>query len=90
MRIFLARDFRRRGLERSRPLVWALGEVAAAHGASAAQVALNWLAHAHAGTVVVIPGATSVEQARDNALALSFRLTESESARLEELSRQFR
>jgi aryl-alcohol dehydrogenase-like predicted oxidoreductase len=83
-------DFRARGLERSRPLVEELERIARAHGATAAQVALNWLAHAHGETVVAIPGATSEAQARDNALALSFRLTGAESGRLEELSRPFR
>ena len=83
-------DFRRRGLERSRPVVAALQEIAAAHGATASQVALNWLVHAHGETVVVIPGATSVEQARENADSLGFTLTVAESLRLDEVSRQFR
>lgn len=83
-------DFRRGALERSRPLVAALDEVAAAHGATASQVALNWLVHAHGETVVVIPGATSVEQARENAGSLGFTLTVEESLRLDELSRRFR
>ena len=83
-------DFRRRGLERSRPVVSALQEIASAHGATASQVALSWLVHAHGETVVVIPGATSVEQARENAGCLGFTLTVAESLRLDELSRQFR
>jgi aryl-alcohol dehydrogenase-like predicted oxidoreductase len=82
--------FRRRGLERSRPLVMALGATAAAQGATPSQVALNWLVNAHGDTVVVIPGATSVAQAEENGRCLGFTLTEAESRKLDELSRQFR
>jgi len=83
-------DFRRGRLERSRPLVRALEEIAAAHGATPSQVALNWLAHAAGQTVVVIPGATSVAQAVENGGSLGFTLAPAEAERLEELSRQFR
>jgi len=81
------RGFRRRGLERSRPLVTALEEIAAGHGATPSQVALNWLLRAHGELVVVIPGATSVTQAEENARAQSFTLSDGEFARLDELSR---
>jgi aryl-alcohol dehydrogenase-like predicted oxidoreductase len=83
-------DFRRRGLERSRALVAALEAIAAAHGATPSQVALNWLFSAHGETVVVIPGATSVAQAEENASSDGFTLAEAELRRLEELSTQFR
>jgi aryl-alcohol dehydrogenase-like predicted oxidoreductase len=83
-------SFRRRGLERSRPLVRALEEIAAARKATASQVALNWLIHFHGDTVVAIPGATSVAQAAENAGAMGFRLDDGEMTRLEELSRPFR
>ena len=82
--------FRRRGLERSRPLVAALEEIAAAHGATPSQVALNWLVNAHGETVVVIPGATSAAQAEENGRCLAFTLSQAESRRLDELSRHFR
>ena len=82
--------FQREGLERSRPLVTALNEIARQYGATASQVALNWLVHSSGDTVVAIPGATSATQAAENAGALGFRLTASEQKRLEELSRQFR
>jgi aryl-alcohol dehydrogenase-like predicted oxidoreductase len=81
--------FRRRGLERSRALVAALEEIARAHGATPSQVALNWLANFHGDTVVVIPGATSVAQAEENAGAMSFRLSDAELKWLDELSRPF-
>lgn len=82
--------FRRRGLERSRPLVAALEAIAVAHGATPSQVALNWLVNAHGDTVVVIPGATSVAQAEENGRSLGFSLTEGESRQLDQLSQQFR
>jgi len=83
-------DFRHRGLERSRALVAALEEIAAAHGATPSQVALNWLVNANGETVVAIPGATSAAQAEENGGCLGFTLTEAETRRLDELSRQFR
>jgi aryl-alcohol dehydrogenase-like predicted oxidoreductase len=79
-------SFRRRGLDRSRALVAALEEIAHAHGATPSQVALNWLANFCGDTVVVIPGATSVAQAKENAGAMSFRLSDAEMKRLDELS----
>ena len=81
--------FRRDGLELSRPVVTAVGEIAASHGATPSQVALNWLVRFHGETVVAIPGATSVRQAEENAGALDFELTAAELARLDELSRPF-
>ena len=82
--------FRRRGLERSRPLVEALEEIATAHGATPAQVALRWLVESHGETVVAIPGATHVAQARENAGVLGLRLGQTELAWLDGLSRLFR
>ncbi len=81
--------FKRSGLELSRPVVTAVEEIAAAHGSTPSQVALNWLVHFHGDTVVAIPGATSVEQAAENAGAMGFQLTEAELKRLDEISRPF-
>ena len=79
--------FRRGGIERSKPLVDALEEIAQARGATPSQVALNWLIHFHGDAVVAIPGATSVAQAQDNAGSLGFVLSEAEMARLDEISK---
>jgi aryl-alcohol dehydrogenase-like predicted oxidoreductase len=81
--------FRHGSLEMSRPVVAAIEEIASVRGATAAQVALNWLLHARGDVVVAIPGATSVKQAEENTGAMSIRLSESEIARLEEVSRPF-
>ena len=83
-------DFRSRGLEKSRPVVAALEQVAAAHAATAAQVALAWLLQFHGDIVVAIPGATSVQQAVENAAAAELRLEAPELQRLDEASRAFR
>ncbi len=80
-------SFRRKGLERTRPLVEALTEIGEAHGATPAQVALNWLMLFHGETVVVIPGASRPQQMEENLGAMTFRLDEPELARLDELSR---
>lgn len=62
------------------PLLELLGEVADAHGASRAQVALAWLIRRP--NVVVIPGASSVAQAESNAAAADLDLGEEEDAAL--------
>lgn len=82
--------FRAQGLERSRPLIEELKKVAAAHGATPSQVALNWLASFHGDTVVVIPGATKRKHAEENVGAMGFTLSPDELRRIDELSRQFR
>ncbi|THV24302.1 aldo/keto reductase [Glycomyces paridis] len=78
--------FSTRTLERTRPLVDELGAVAAAHGASRAQIALAWLLERYGDTVVAIPGASRPEQAAELAAAGDLRLTERESAALTERS----
>jgi aryl-alcohol dehydrogenase-like predicted oxidoreductase len=77
----------RRLMEKSRPLVEALEQTAAAHSASAAQVALNWLVNFHGETVVAIPGATKVKHARESAGAMDFALSPDEMAEIDRLSR---
>jgi aryl-alcohol dehydrogenase-like predicted oxidoreductase len=67
-------------LERARPIVDALREIASAHHATAAQVALAWVVH-HAN-VVAIPGASSVAQLEANAAAADLELSADEMARL--------
>jgi aryl-alcohol dehydrogenase-like predicted oxidoreductase len=85
--------FRRRRLqgqlETSRPLVEALTEIGARYGASAGQVALNWLVSFHGDTVVTIPGATKVSHVEQAAGAMAFTLTAEELSRIDQLSRRF-
>lgn len=78
------RQYGRRRLEAMQPLLDALDQLGAAHGgASAPQVALNWLLCK--GTVP-IPGAKNAQQAQENAGALGWRLAPEEVARLDDLS----
>jgi aryl-alcohol dehydrogenase-like predicted oxidoreductase len=89
-RPFGRRMMLRRRVERSRPLIQALEEVAAEYDATPAQVALNWLVHARGETVVAIPGASNVHHAEESAGAMKFRLSDVEIARLDQLTRSFR
>lgn len=82
--------FKARGLAKSRPVVDALREIASAHGATPAQVALAWVLQFLSDLAVAIPGATRVEQARDNAGAMSVRLTREDIDRLDRVSAPFK
>ena len=75
-----SRLFRPAALRHAAPLLAALGEVAAAHAATSAQVALAWLV-GH-GNVVAIPGARTVAQLEENVAAADLELTPDEQGRL--------
>jgi len=74
-------------LERARPLVETVREVAAAHDATPAQVALAWVV-SHP-SVVAIPGASSVEQLEANVAAADLELGADDLARLTAASDAF-
>ena len=74
-------------LERAEPVLDALRRVAAAHDATPAQVALAWLIRKP--KVVVIPGASSVDQLRHNAAAGDLDLTDAEADELTAASDAF-
>ena len=80
----------RRNLERSRPVVSALEEIASRYGVYPGQVALNWLVNFHGTSVVAIPGASKVEHAQQSSGAMQFTLTGGELSRLNDLTRGFR
>jgi aryl-alcohol dehydrogenase-like predicted oxidoreductase len=63
-------------LDRAAGLIAVLREVADAHSATPAQIALAWVIHRPA--VVAIPGASSVEQLESNVAAAGIDLTEEE------------
>jgi aryl-alcohol dehydrogenase-like predicted oxidoreductase len=77
-----------RNLERTRPLINVMEEMAAGHGVTIAQVALNWVINFNGESVVTIPGATKVKQAEEAAGAMNFRLSDDEMARLDGVSRR--
>lgn len=74
-------------LGRARALLETVRAVAAAHGATPAQVALAWLTRRP--NVVAIPGARSVAQLEENAAAADLDLTVEEDARLTAAAERF-
>ena len=79
--------FRREVAEKSKGLTAALHEVAKAHGATPAQIALAWVVARP--NVVAIPGASSVEQMKANAEAADIELSADEDTRLSEAADAF-
>jgi len=75
-------------LERAGELIATLREVADAHAATPAQIALAWVIHHPA--VAAIPGASSVEQVERNAAAADITLTEDQYQALLAASARFR
>jgi aryl-alcohol dehydrogenase-like predicted oxidoreductase len=80
--LFLAEN-----LERAAPLLDALRDVAAAHDATPAQVALAWVVRRP--NVIAIPGASSVAQLEANVAAADLELSDEDDARLTEASDRF-
>ena len=80
--------FTSENVRRAQPLLDVLGEVAAAHGATPAQIALAWLVRQP--NVIAIPGAKSVAQVEANAAAADMELTEDEAHALDQASAAFR
>jgi len=83
------RLYMRLQMARSRGIVDALEEIAAAHSVTATVVALSWVINFYAETVVAIPGATKVSHAEQNAAAMDLKLTDLEMERLDGLSSRF-
>ncbi|WP_169087808.1 aldo/keto reductase [Paenibacillus sp. PL91] len=79
--------FRKEGLRRAKPLIDSLEQMAGHYDATATQVALNWLIHAHGETVFAIPGASKVHHAEQNVKAMRFKLTANEIKEISEVSR---
>lgn len=75
-------------LRRMAPLLDVLREVARAHDATPAQIALAWTIH-HPN-VLAIPGASSVEQVEHNTAAAEIELTADQYAALTDAARRYR
>lgn len=82
--------FKPAGLEKSRPLVTFVKELAVKYSVTPSQVALNWLIHYHGDSVVAIPGATKEEHVKENTGTLSFRLSDEDMLRLDKESAIFK
>ncbi|MBD3305407.1 aldo/keto reductase [candidate division KSB3 bacterium] len=82
--------FKPEGLEQSRPVIKVLNTLAEKYQVTPAQIALNWLVTFHGDLVVAIPGATKVTHAQQNTGAMTFRLTQEELERLDQVSAPFK
>jgi len=82
--------FKPAGLEKSRPLVKTIQELAIKYGVSSSQIALNWLINFHGETVVAIPGATKESHAKENSGAMTFSLTDDDLSLLDKKSTIFK
>jgi len=76
--------FRPENIERTKPLIRVLCEVAEAHGATPAQIALAWVIQ-HP-VVAAIPGASSIEQLERNVSAAEIQLADDEYQALQAAS----
>ena len=83
-------QFKPEGLEKSRPVVNLVKELAGKYNVTPSQIALNWLIHYHGETVVAIPGATKENHVKENCGAMSFKLSEEDMTRLDQVSSIFK
>jgi aryl-alcohol dehydrogenase-like predicted oxidoreductase len=83
-------SFKPEGLEKSRPVIVLLKELALKYNVTPSQVALNWMIHYNGDTVVAIPGATKEVHVKENCGAMSFRLSDEDMVRLDKVSSIFK
>ncbi len=83
-------NFKDSGLRESAPVITLLQEIGKKYEATPSQVALNWVINRAGETVVAIPGASSLRQAKENAHVLNFTLSTEEIDRLNRRSRRFK
>ncbi|MBI3225450.1 MAG: aldo/keto reductase [Mycolicibacterium cosmeticum] len=79
-----------KGLDRTKPLIDAMTDIATDHQATVGQIALAWLVDYYRGTVIPIAGASKAHHARDSAGALQVHLSDEETRHLDELSDRLR
>ena len=83
-------QFKPEGLEKSRPVIIILKELALKYNVTPSQVALNWLIQYNGDIVVAIPGATKEIHVKENCGAMSFSLSDEDMARLDNVSAIFK
>ncbi len=76
-----------RMVEKSRPVIKILEDIAGSYNCTASEVALSWVINYLGDTIVAIPGASKTEHVLQNVRAMSIKLTGDEMARLDGLSR---
>jgi aryl-alcohol dehydrogenase-like predicted oxidoreductase len=83
-------QFKPNGLEKSRPVVMVIKELALKYNVTPSQIALNWVINYHGNTVVAIPGATKEIHVKENTGAMSFRLSDEDMVILDKISAIFK
>ncbi|MHA1379207.1 MAG: aldo/keto reductase [Candidatus Helarchaeota archaeon] len=78
--------FSSKELERSKPLMDAIEEIASVHEVTPTQVVLNWLINFNEDIVLAIPGASKAHHVEQNVGAMYFKLTKDEMEQIDELS----
>lgn len=78
--------FTNKNLDRTRPLIDAMREIADAHQATVTQVALAWLIANYGDSVIAIPGASKPHHAAEAAGAMNIALNTEETQRLTDVS----
>jgi aryl-alcohol dehydrogenase-like predicted oxidoreductase len=83
-------QFKSGQLEKSRPVIMMVKELALKYGVSPSQIGLNWVINYHGETVLAIPGATKERHVKENLGALDFRLSDEDMLRLDNVSSTFK
>jgi aryl-alcohol dehydrogenase-like predicted oxidoreductase len=83
-------QFKPEALEKSRPVIMLVKELALKYNVTPSQVALSWLINYHGDTVLAIPGATKEIHVKENVGAMSFRLSDEDMVRLDHKSAIFK
>jgi aryl-alcohol dehydrogenase-like predicted oxidoreductase len=83
-------QFKTEGLEKSRPVILLVKELAKKYNVTPSQVALNWLFQYNGDTVVAIPGVTKEVHVKENCGAMSFRLSGGDMVLLDKVSSIFK
>ena len=83
-------QFKPEGLEKSRPVITLVKELAMKYNVTSSQVALNWLIQNNGDTVVAIPGATKELHVKENCGAMSFTISDEDLGKLDNVSSIFK
>lgn len=83
------KSFNRRLVEKTRPVIEVLEEIARQYRVTPAQIALNWVINVHGETVIALVGATKGHHAQSNAAAMRFDLSAEHMELLDRVSRAF-
>lgn len=78
--------FRKTEMEKVRPLINLLKQLAEKYQVTPSEIALNWLVNFHGETVVAIPGATKEQHAKINTGAMKFVMQEEDMRKIDELA----